>query len=369
MKVLNENNSLKVFGVTFSIGILSRFFLLLCCIALLKIIGVEKNLMEFFGSYCDAEHYMYIAEHGYQASGDAVNKIVFYPLLPLLMKIFSFVFRDYAVSGLVVSYISFGIATAYMYKLLKLDFDDEKTAEAILFLFIAPYGMFFQAVYTESLFLMLSLMSIYYARKEKWILSAVTGFFCALSKTQGMLLVVPVVYEFILCCVRDKRFDKKGIFMLLIPMGFAVYLCINKIVLGDFLAFQEYQAAAPFYNSAKWVSEGLSTSYGVGIENYSLSLILYWPQIILFFVSVTLVLFGIYKKVRTSYLAFLGVFVLVTYLQGWMISGARYVSSCFVMYVVMASIDNKLVKYFMYMISGMLCICLMTFWIQGYAIM
>lgn len=371
MKSINNsiNNDLKIFGVSFSCGVLSRGILLLIGIVILKIIGVDKNLMEFFANFSDTEHYTYIAKYGYQSSGDAANKIVFYPLLPLLMRVFTVVFRDYTVSGLVISYTAFGMAIAYFYKLLLLDFDKEKALDAILLLFIAPYGMFFQLVYTESLFLMLCVMSLYYARKEKWLTASLLGFFCALSKTQGMLLVVPVVYELILCCVRDKRFYKSGIAALLIPMGFVVYLCINKIVAGEFFAFTAFQEAPPWYNSAKWISEGLSTSYNVGAGNYSLSLIIYWPQIILFFAAVTLVLVGLYKKVRTSYLAFLGVFILVTYLQGWMISGARYVSSCFAVYVVMASVDNKFVKYFIYLLSGLFCMCLMALWLLGYAIM
>lgn len=365
----SKNDSLKIFGIVFGAAVLSKILLLAVSMLIIRGFGDEKNLFEFLSTVCDSEHYMYIAENGYASSGDMANKIVFYPLLPYLMKVFHVIFRSYLASGLFISAVSFGLAAVYMYRLMSLDYDRGKTLDALILLFIAPYGMFFLSVYTESLFLMLSIMTVYYARKENWIAAAVLGFFGALSKSQGMLLIVPVVYELILCCVRDKKFHKKGISALLIPMGFIVYLCINKIVLGKFFAFVEYQAAAPWYNSAKWISDGLETSYSVGIDHFSLSLIIYWPQIVLFFASIALIFAGLYKKVRTSYLAFMGVFILVTYLHGWMLSGSRYVISCFVMYVAMASIDNKLVKYLFYLISGMLSVYITTIWLYGYAIM
>lgn len=371
IKVLNnqKDQSIKIFGAVFSAGVMSRLLLLCTSLIIMKILHMDKNLMEFFSSVTDAEHYMYIAQNGYAATGDAANKIVFYPLLPYLMKLLRIIFRDYTITGLIISYASFGTASAYLYKLMRFDYSDEKALDALLLLFIAPFGMFFISVHTESLFLMLSVMTVYYARKENWLAAAIIGFFAALTKSQGMLLIVPVAYEVIICCARDKKFHKKGLFALLIPVGFLVYLCINKAFQGDFFAFVEHQAAAPWYNTAKWISDGLKTSYDVGIGYYSLSMILYWPQIMLFFVSIAFIFVGLYKKVRTSYLAFMGIYILVTYLQGWMISGARYVTSCFVMYIVMASIDNKYLKYLMYLVSGGLTVYLMVLWIQGYAIM
>ena len=364
-----KNDSIKIFAIVFFAGILSRLLLFGAGVLLLKLSGDNKVDLEYLAQFSDAPHYMEIAQNGYTAVGEHANKIVFYPLFPLLLRIFSVFIRSYAVTGLVISYASFGLASAYMYKLMRIDHDAEKSLDALLLLFMAPYGMFFGSIHTESLFLILSVMTVYYARKENWLIAGIVGFFAALSKTQGMLLVVPVVYELIICGARDKKINLKGLFALLIPLGFAVYLCINKAVQGDFFAFTEHQAKAPWYNTAKWVSEGLSTSFGVGVQNFSLSLIIYHPQIIMFFLSVAAIFVGLYKKVRTSYLAFLGVYILETYLQGWMISGPRYVASCFVIYVVMASVDNRFVKYIMYLVSGLLCLYSMALWLSGYAIM
>lgn len=364
-----KDNSLKIFGIVFAAGLASRVLLFLAGIWMMKCFEIKINLTEFFGTTGDAVHYVHIAQNGYAAAGDAANKIVFYPLFPMLMRVLYFVIRNYVWSGLVISYLTFGVACAYLYKLMRIDYSESKTIDALMLLCIAPYGMFFISVHTESLFLMLSVMTLYYARKENYIAASIAGFFAALTKSQGMLLIVPVVYEWIINCTRDKKFCKKGISALLIPMGFVIYLCINKVVQGDFFAFVNHQAAEPWYNTAKWVSDSLSTSYNIGSDYYGLSMIIYWPQIILFFVAVAFIFVGVYKKVRTSYLAFLGVYTLVTYFHGWMLSGARYMTSCIVMYIVMASIDNKITKCLLYTISGGLCLHLMLMWFQGYAIM
>ena len=364
-----KKEDIKIFAIVFFAGILSRLLLFGAGVLLLKLFGDNKVNLEYLAQFSDAPHYMEIAKNGYTAVGEHANKIVFYPLFPILLRIFSTFIGSYPITGLVISYAAFGVASAYMYKLMRIDYDTEKSLDALLLLFMAPYGMFFCSIHTESLFVMLSVMTVYYARKENWLAAGIVGFFAALSKTQGMLLVVPVVYEVIICCTRDKRFNLKSLFSLLIPLGFVVYLCINKAVQGDFFAFMEHQAAAPWYNSAKWVSEGIATSFGVGVQNFSLSLIIYHPQIIMFFLSVAAIFVGLYKKVRTSYLAFLGVYILETYLQGWMISGPRYVASCFVIYIVMAAIDNRFIKYIMYLVSGLLCLFAMALWLAGYPIM
>lgn len=367
--IKNRKSESNVLVYIFIAAVLSRFLLLLGGILMMRIFGINNNVTEYLATASDAEWYRRIAENGYTASGEYSNSIVFYPLFPYLMKLLYILFRNYTAAGLFISYTSFGIASVYLYKLMRIDYSKEKAADALLLLFIAPYGMFFLSAHTESLFLMLSVMSLYYIRRGNWLGASITGFFAALSKTQGVLLFVPLAYEWAVSAVNNKKADKKGLWGLMIPAGMAVYLCINKALQGDFFAFTKHQAAAPWYNSAAWVSEGLSTSYQTGINNFSLSLILYFPQIILFFAVIAGLLFGLKKKVRTSYLAFLGVYMLVTYLQGWMLSGARYVTSCIPIYVIMAAADNKFAKYIMYLLSGGLCLYYMFIWLQGYAIM
>ncbi|MGM9936158.1 MAG: hypothetical protein ACI38A_02335, partial [Candidatus Ornithomonoglobus sp.] len=130
-----------------------------------------------------------------------------------------------------------------------------------------------------------------------------------------------------------------------------------------------YQAAEPWYNSSTWISQSMSTSYSVGQNNFSLSMIIYWPQIISFFVAVTAIFAGAYKKVNTAYLLFIGAYTGLTFLQSWMISGGRYISVCIPLYIVYAGIDNRFIKNIILLIEGILFVTIAILWFRGYAIM
>ena len=62
----------------------------------------------------DAPHYLFLATEGYQATGEQANLIVFYPLYPLLMRLLSFVTGNAAISGVLISQISFSAASVVL---------------------------------------------------------------------------------------------------------------------------------------------------------------------------------------------------------------------------------------------------------------
>ncbi len=353
----------------FIIALLSRAFLFALSLASLRLSGNGRSLIETFGSAGDVPHYMYIAQHWYQSSGEKANLIVFYPFLPMLIAAFRVILRSYLASGLVISWLSFAVASCYFYKLLRLDYDEEKTAYGMVGFFTALFGIFFISAHTESLFVMLVAISIYYTRKKNWLAAGIAGMCAALTKTQGVLLFLPAVYEIIIDSTENKRFDKKSLFTLLIPLGFFLYLLLNRIYGGSFFKFVEYEEAEPWYNRSVWVADSLATSYNTGSGNFTLSMFLYWPQIIMYFIAVLALFVGAYKKVRTSYLVFIGAYTGLTYFQSWMLSGGRYISSCIPLYVVYAAIDNKYVKNTLLLVTGILNIFIAILWLQGQAIM
>ena len=67
----------------------------------------------------DAPHYLFLATEGYQATGEQANLIVFYPLYPLLMRLLSFVTGNAAISGVLISQISFSAASVVLFRLIE----------------------------------------------------------------------------------------------------------------------------------------------------------------------------------------------------------------------------------------------------------
>ena len=364
--ISGENRgAIKVFFA----AIISRLVLFVLAFAGLRLLGNSRLLSEIFPQSGDVPHYLYLAEHWYASSGEKANLLVFYPFFPICIAFFRLFFRSYIISAIIISYLSFGIAAAYFYKLLKLDYDDEKTAYGLVGLFAAVFGVFFISAHTESLFLMLTAMALYYIRKKNWLATGIIGFCAALTKTQGVLLFLPAVYEILVDAIREKKFCKKSLFTLLVPLGFLCYLLLNYIYGGSFFKFVEYEAAAPWYNTSKWIADGLATSYATGISHFVLSLFIYWPQIIMYFIAVAAIFLGAKNKVRTSYLVFTGAYVGATYFHGWMLSGGRYLSSLLTLYVIYASIENKLVKNIILLVEAVLCVTYAVLWMQGQAIM
>ena len=69
-------------------------------------------------------------------------------------------------------------------------------ALVVLLLLLFPTSIFFNAVYTESLFLLLSVASVYFIRKGRYREAGILGFLAALTRVTGVLLFVLAAVEF-----------------------------------------------------------------------------------------------------------------------------------------------------------------------------
>lgn len=331
--------------------------------------GFLSFFYEKFIASGDTPHYINIAKNGYTATGDTANQIVFYPLYPMLMRAFAVVFRDYFISGVIVSNICLGFSGYFLYKLIDKELGFKKAYDGLFIYLLYPFGAFTVTVFTESLFLMLVLMCLYFLKKEKWLIAGIAGLLAALSRSQGIALLVPAVYEIIVYMIRQKKFRFKTLWVFIIPVGTLSYLLLNKVVQGDWFAFVKHQAAEPWYNTSHWISTNLSQHYGMAQEYFSLSLIIYWIQIVLYFVAIIALFYGIKKKISVSLIAFGGAYIFLSYLHGWLISGPRYMMGCVTLYIIYAAIDNKHVKTAILLASGILVVFYTLGVWQGQAIM
>src|SRR3989338_9000040 len=111
----------------------------------------------------DGAHYILIASFGYTTSGG------FFPLFPLAINVASSLFLEKIVSvepivyyvALVLSSIYFFLAMYVFFKLICLDYSKKIAWKSILHLLLFPTSFFFACIYTEGLFLFLSLCSFY----------------------------------------------------------------------------------------------------------------------------------------------------------------------------------------------------------------
>jgi len=141
----------------------------------------------------DSPQYQAIAERGYMAFDTALFTPPLYPLLVYLVS--RLMGENTLLAGMVVSGITCLLCLFALYRLACLEFSDETLARrAVLYLAVFPTALFLFAVYTESLFLLGVMMAFVSVRLKKWALTGVWGAVVALTRTPGILILVPLVW-------------------------------------------------------------------------------------------------------------------------------------------------------------------------------
>lgn len=333
--------------------------------------GMWQLMMDRLTQPGDAVRYLDIAQNGYVTQGENAINLVFYPLYPLLIRLFSCLGGDMGVIGMFISQICFAGAAVFLYELIRLDGDKRMAWDGVLLLNLYPFSMFAMGVFTEGLFLFLTIACMYAIRKHQFLWAGIAGFLAALTRVQGMLLIFPAVYEWITHCFgKEKHRPKwKDVFLLLIPGGFAVYLFINYFLHGDFLKFLEFEAGEPWYQTSQWIGKNIAQHYQMAQDYSGLSLTIYWVQAALFFICLGVLMYGLFKKERVSYLLYGGAYLGFTYLSGWMISGGRYMLGCFPVMMILSKMKDDWPRRLLLMGAGMLFFAYSLFYLMGYAIM
>ena len=186
----------------------------------------------------DTGHFKAIATHGY----DIYWRTAFFPLYPLLQRALNHFMHNVLVAGLIISNIATLLTFMVLYRLVTQDFNKQVAGRAVLYLAVFPTAFFLSAAYNESLFLCLGLISFYAMRRGQWWIAGIAGFLAALTRSSGLLLLLPFVYEYLR--QHDfywKRLRLDGLSGLLIPAGLGLFMVYCSIKFHDPLAFSHAQ--------------------------------------------------------------------------------------------------------------------------------
>jgi len=201
----------------------------------------DANWLLNMYSNWDAGSYLKIAEFGYESSGEGKFRLVFFPLYPALIWLFSIIFKNYVVSALFVSGIASVALGLSFRELIRLDYSERTAQLAVLFMFIFPTSYFLHIPYTESLFLALAISCFLAARKRSWILVGILGALACLTRINGLILIPALIFEVWEEYRETRKVNRKWFFLLLIPAGFGGYLALNYFVSGNPTMFLTYQ--------------------------------------------------------------------------------------------------------------------------------
>ncbi|MGA9371402.1 MAG: mannosyltransferase family protein, partial [Solirubrobacterales bacterium] len=147
------------------------------------------NLLIAPAARFDAAWYLAIANHGYEVGGRAA----FFPVFPGLVRAGGELLGSPLIAGILIS-SGCGLGGLYfLHRLVTLDFGLERARTVVWLAAWFPGALVISAVYSESLFLLVSVGAIYAARLGRWPLAGILGAVAAGTRSGGVIVAVPLL--------------------------------------------------------------------------------------------------------------------------------------------------------------------------------
>jgi hypothetical protein len=181
---------------------------------------------------CDAQQYLYLSEHGYKAG---MMPSAFYPLWPFLIRAGSFLCGgSHLIAGLILANVFSWLGLLAFHYLVH-SLEGEETANASLLLLLAyPGAIFFLFIYTESLFLMLSVFFFIFLSRDRYGLASIFALLLPLTRSVGILILLPFAFHMLNEWRRNHEFPKRNLLFLSAPLaGFCLYLLVLYLATGN----------------------------------------------------------------------------------------------------------------------------------------
>jgi len=224
--------------------------------------SVQHTNVHLFDLLCqwDAGWYADIVENGYlkepKVDGGAVAaNWGFFPLYPIVVRFFVWltglgVFH----SGVVVSTMLLIVAIVFIIKYISTTRDRSSAISAAILVAFGPYSFYFSSLYTESLFILLTVICFYYLEREEWIKCGIFGALLSSTRPTGVLFIVPLLIKMVFPCVKERQSlfgiaksilidERKLLSLLLIPAGLFAYMMFLYFHVGDPFVFNNVQIA------------------------------------------------------------------------------------------------------------------------------
>lgn len=206
---------------------------------------VEHELVYPWSNF-DGVHYVAIASRWYVDEGR------FLPFFPVLVGVVAaplsliWPIVPYGPgtfwAGILVSTLATMLALYFTAKLLHLDYKTKTVALSLFLLLASPVAFFLACIYSEGLFLLLSVLTLYCARKQRWFMASVLAMVLSVTRLSGILIILPLLWEYYELEIKpSKKLAWKNITKLawfaIIPVLLLIYGWFNYVKWGDFLYF------------------------------------------------------------------------------------------------------------------------------------
>jgi len=175
----------------------------------------------------DAKYYIWATSRGFSVEDGSAS---FHPLLSLLAKPIFYLTGSPLFGLLLIATFATLALYCCFYRLAQLDLNDEFAFRATVLLAVFPGSYVFYAPYTESLFLLFSVLLFYFARQRRWLLAGTCGALATLTRQQGLFLIVPLVME--LWAAKERK-PLALASIALIPLAYGLWIVYRTFALAD----------------------------------------------------------------------------------------------------------------------------------------
>lgn len=302
----------------------------------------------------DGAHYIKISQFGYR---EAFTQ-AFFPIYPFLIKVVSYLTQNSLASGLLISHLSFIGFIYFFIKLGRLDYSKKTLQWAVLLFLLFPTSFYLFSVYSESLFLFLTVLVFYLSRKKKFLLAAIIAGIASATRLVGIFLLPVILWEYWQVNKKKNYFHLAGL-SLFSASGLLLYLNFLSKRFSDKFIFINSQ---PGFGAGRQVNK-LILIYQVAFR-YIKMLFTVSPQNDIYFVvlfefllSISflgLIIWAALKKFRPSYLLFIIPAYLLPTLTGTFLSMPRFLLTAFPLFYLLGNLKNTKLKALIAIISTLL---------------
>lgn len=304
----------------------------------------------------DAWHYIDIIGNGYVTEGDPRLFIVFFPFYPLVCRSVTFM------TGLPAAPVALAVSNAallgcgaVLWRLVEMEGGEVAGRRAMLLLMFCPMTYFFSITYSESTFLLVTLLAVSFARRRRFVPAVAFGAMASGARLLGMATAIPIFWELLAArreavagreaplsgkalvrCVADSVLKT-----LPVSLGFLCYLCLNWRLFGNptqFMVFQREHWFQNFGTIANTFRYSLCNALQYDELLYQLGV--WWPTVILL-PAVPLLIFWRRRRQRPGDVAYALVYHYIAFAPTWLLSGARYASCNYALYPMLADIPKR----------------------------
>jgi hypothetical protein len=220
----------------------------------------------------DVAWYMGIVEDGY-AEHEFIPTFVnwaFFPLWPALVKAVSALGPSPMLAGLLLANACFVAAMVLLYRLMRLDQTPTVARRTVWIALAFPSAYFTMRPGPESLFLLLVVAAFLAARREDrlgWTLAAGLGAGAALTRVQGVLIVLPLLWMYVSQYRRSRADRFSWLALGAIPLALLAFAYYLYTLTGEPLTMLRVQEAwdarlaIPFSEAFAYLRDPVLTDY------------------------------------------------------------------------------------------------------------